>query len=144
MALLTPFVGPLAKKVNIPTETAMVIVSFVVHKLLAHHPTSGRDSNSFDLDEMLKQLNTGRVDSGLLQSSGMVKELSRKTGLDEATTEQSLQLALSLVGKTVGGMSGAGNAAKSVGLSEGSTGKAQALKSRNVKGGAKMKIKRME
>lgn len=104
MALLTPFVAPLAKKANIPPEIAMVVISFVVHKLLAHHPTSGRDSNTFNLDDLLGQMNSGSVDSSLLRSSGMVSELSRKTGLNEQTAEKSLGLALGLVGKTTGSM----------------------------------------
>jgi hypothetical protein len=104
MALLQPYVKQLANKMNISPEIAVVVISFVVHKLLSHHPTSGRDSNSFNLDDMFQQMSQGNVDPSLLQSSGMVRELSRKTGLDEATTEQSLQLALGLVGKTVGSM----------------------------------------
>ncbi len=99
MGLLKPFVAPLAKKANISPEIAMIVVSFVAHKLLAHHPTSGRDSNSFDLDNMLQQIGSGKIDSNVLQNSGMVKELSRKTGLDEATAARSLQAGFSLVGK---------------------------------------------
>ncbi len=100
MMLLQPFIEPLAKKANIPPAIAMVVVSFVAHKLLAHHPSSGRDSNTFDLDELLGQLgSSGKVDSGLLHNSGMVREISKKTGLDEATAEKSLGLAFSLVGQ---------------------------------------------
>lgn len=102
MMMLQPFIEPLAKKVNISPEIAMVIVSFVAHKLLAHHPTSGRDSNTFDLDEMLGQMGAGQVDSSLLHNSGMVKEISKRTGLDEATAEKSLNAAFTLVGNRVG------------------------------------------
>lgn len=101
MALLQPFVKQLANKMDISPEIAMVVISFVVHKLLSHHPTSKRDSNSFNLDDMLQQMGTGQVDSGLLRSSSMVAELSKKTGLDEGTTEKSLQLALGLLGNIV-------------------------------------------
>ncbi len=104
MSMLTPFIAPLAKKVNISPQIATIVITFVVHKLLAHHPTSGRDSNTFDLDNMLGQMSTGKVDPNLLRQSGMVNELSRKTGLDDATTEQALQTAFSMVGKTVGGI----------------------------------------
>lgn len=112
MALLTPFVPAIAKKVNVSPEIAMIVISFVVHKLLAHHPTSGRDSNSFNLDDMLGQMSSGKVDPNLLRQSGMVKELSQKTGLDEATTEQALQVAFTTVGKTVSGMASKGTSAK--------------------------------
>jgi hypothetical protein len=101
MGLLTPFVGPLAKKANIPPEIAIIVVSFVVHQLLAHHPTSGRDSTAFNLDDMLQQMGSGKIDSNVLHNSGMVKEISAKTGLDEATAAKSLNLAFSLVGKSI-------------------------------------------
>jgi hypothetical protein len=104
MAILTPFVTPLAKKANIPPEIAMMVVSFVAHKLLAHHPSSGRDSNSFDFDELFNQMADGKINSNLLQSSGMVTELSRKTGLDEATAAKSLDLAFVMVGKGAGSL----------------------------------------
>jgi hypothetical protein len=100
MGLLQPYIAPLAKKANIPPETATVVVSFVVHKLLAHHPTSGRDSTSFNFEDMFQQMSSGKIDQNLLRSSGMVKELSAKTGLDEATAAQSLALGFSLVGKS--------------------------------------------
>lgn len=99
MVLLNPFVAPLAKKANIPPEIAMIVVSFVAHQLLAHHPSSGRDSTTFNLEDMLQQIGSGGVDSNLLHSSGMVKEIAAKTGLDEATAEKSLNLAFTLVGK---------------------------------------------
>jgi hypothetical protein len=104
MAMLKPFVAPLAKKANISPEIAMIVVSFVAHKLLAHHPTSGRDSNTFDLDDMLQQMGSGKVDSNLLHNSGMVKELSKKTGLDEAVAAKSLEVGFGLVGKSVAGL----------------------------------------
>lgn len=106
MGLLQPFVAPLAKKANIPPEIAMVVVSFAVHKLLAHHPTSGRDSNTFDLDNLLQQMGSGRIDQNVLQNSGMARELSQKTGLDEAAAAQSLNLAFSMLGKSVSGTAG--------------------------------------
>ncbi|MBI5352779.1 MAG: hypothetical protein HZB50_09100 [Chloroflexi bacterium] len=99
MGLLKPYIAPLAKKANISPEIAMIVVSFVAHKLLSHHPTSGRDSNSFNLDTLLQQIGSGKIDPALLRNSGMVKELSKKTGLDEATAAKSLGFAFSLVGK---------------------------------------------
>lgn len=101
MLLLQPFVEKLAKKMNIPPQIAMMVVSFVAYKLLAHHPTSGRDSNSFDLDDMLKQMSSGKIDPNILQNSGMINELSRTTGLDQATAAKSLETAFSMFGKPV-------------------------------------------
>jgi len=104
MALLNPFVTPLAKKANIPPEIAIIVVSFVAHKLLSHHPSSGRDSSSFNLENMLQQIGSGSIDPNLLHNSGMVKEISAKTGLDETSAEKSLNLAFSLVGKSAAGL----------------------------------------
>jgi uncharacterized protein YidB (DUF937 family) len=101
MMLLQPFVKQLATKMKISPEIAMVIVSFAVHKLLSHHPTSKRDSNSFDLDNMLQQMGSGRIDPDMLQSSGMITQLSRQTGLDEATTAKSLNTALTMLGRQI-------------------------------------------
>lgn len=101
MMLLQPYVEKLAKKANIPPEIAMIVVSFVAHKLLSHHPTSGRDSSSFNLDELLGQMSSGKIDSSILENSGMVKEISKSTGLDEATASKTLDAAFGLFGQHV-------------------------------------------
>jgi hypothetical protein len=142
MALLTPFVAPLAKKANIPPEIAMIVITFVVHKLLAHHPTSGRDSNTFDFDNMLGQMSTGKVDSNLLQQSGMVGELSKKTGMDEAATEQALQLAFSVVGKTVSKMANKPSKPKTAGAAPKGKSAKSAAKKPGASGARGSKLKR--
>jgi hypothetical protein len=106
LGLLQPLVNQLAKKVNISPEIAMLVVSFVVQKLLAHHPTSGRDSTQFDLDDMLQQMSSGGVSQQTLQSSGLVNELARNTGLDQATAAKSLDAAFGLVGSQIQGSAG--------------------------------------
>lgn len=99
MLMLQPYIEPLAKKANIPPAIATIVVSFVAHQLLSHHPTSGRDSNHFNLEDMMGQVGAGKVDASLLQNSGMVKQLAQKTGLNEATAEKSLQAGFTLIGK---------------------------------------------
>ena len=99
MVLLQPYIAPLAKKANISPEIAAIVVSFVAHKLLAHHPASGRDSNSFNFEEVFEQMGSGKINSSILENSVMIKELSKKTGLDEAAAAKSLDMAFSLVGK---------------------------------------------
>jgi hypothetical protein len=101
MMLLQPYVEKLAKKMNIPPAIATIIVSYVAHKLLSHHPTSGRDSNSFNLDEVLQQMSSGKVDQRVFQDSGMVREISKSTGLDEATAAKTLDAAFGMFGKQV-------------------------------------------
>ncbi|MFZ5858205.1 MAG: hypothetical protein ACOYZ6_15370 [Chloroflexota bacterium] len=98
MGLIQPLVEPLAKKLKISPELAMIVVSFVLQKLLAHHPTSGRDSTQFDLDDLFNQVgSTGKINPSMLQTSGMVEELSRVTGMDEATATKSLNTAFTMV-----------------------------------------------
>ena len=99
MMLIQPYVGKLAKKANIPFEIAMIVVSFVAHKLLSHHPTSGRDSSSFNLDDLIGQMSSGKVDKSIYETSGMVKEISKSTGLDEATASKTLDTAFNLFGQ---------------------------------------------
>lgn len=103
MMMLQPFVTQLANKMKIPPEIAMVVVSLVAHKLLAHHPTSGRDSNTFDLDDMLSQMGSGNINSNILQQSGMIKEVAQRTGMNEADSEKALKTALTMFGKNLGG-----------------------------------------
>lgn len=97
LSMLQPFINQLAEKVKIPPALATIAVSFVVHKMLAHHPTSGRDSTQFDLDDLLK---TGALKPEALKSSGMVRELSQATGLDEGSASKTLDAAFSLLGGT--------------------------------------------
>lgn len=101
MALLQPFVVQLANKMKIPPEIAMIVVSFVAHKLLAHHPTSGRDSNTFDLDDLLDQMNSGKINPAVFQESGMVREVSKLTGMDEASAAKTLKTTFSMFGKQI-------------------------------------------
>jgi hypothetical protein len=99
MGLIQPLVEPLAKKLKISPELAMIVVSFVLQKMLAHHPTSGRDSTQFDLDDLFNQVGTtGKINPNMLQTSGMVDELSRVTGMDQATAAKSLNTAFTMVG----------------------------------------------
>jgi len=137
MMLLQPFVDKLAKKMNIPPQIAMMVVSFVVYKLLAHHPTSGRDSNSFDLDDMFKQMSKGKIDPNILQNSGMINELSRQTGLDQATAAKSLETAFGMFGKPVkAGMTPSRGVSRTTTTTRKSPVSGNKLRTARVKGGA--------
>jgi hypothetical protein len=132
MGLLQPYIAPLAKKANISPEIAMIVVSFVAHKLLAHHPESGRDSNAFNFEDMFQQMGSGKIDSSILENSGMIKELSKKTGLDEATASKSLDMAFAMVGK---------GATNLIDKNQAKPSAAGAVKSFGAKGSAKAKQK---
>ena len=133
MMLIQPYVGKLAKKANIPPEIAMIVVSFVAHKLLSHHPTSGRDSSSFNLDDLIGQMSLGKVDKSIYETSGMVKEISKSTGLDESTASKTLDAAFGLFGKQI--QSAAAPTTAKPKVSEGSKG----LRSTGMKSGIKPK-----
>ncbi len=135
MMLLQPFVAKLAKKLNIPPEIAMVVVSLVAHKLLAHHPTSGRDSNTFDLDDMLTQMGSGKVNPNILYQSGMINELTRRTGMNEADAEKALNTTLSMFGKNIG----SGMKPARTSRSSGAALAGRSLRSTGIKGGKKIK-----
>lgn len=130
MMLLQPYVEKLAKKMNIPPAIATTVVSYVAYKLLAHHPTSGRDSNSFDLDDVLKQMSSGKIDQRVFQESGMVRDVSRSTGLDEATAAKILNAAFGMFGKQV-------QAGKTPSTTTRESPVGGSLKSTRIKGGAK-------
>lgn len=133
MMLLQPYVAQLAKKVNIPPEIAMIVVSLVAHKLLAHHPTSGRDSNSFDLDDMLTRMGSGTIDSNVLHTSGMVREVSQRTGMNETDAEKTLNTALTMFGNSMGGAVQSSKTAKSSGAAKvGSAMKSTGLKGKKI------------
>ncbi len=133
MMLLQPYVEKLAKKANIPPETAMIVVSFVAHKLLSHHPTSGRDSSSFDLDDLIGQMGSGKINSNIYETSGMVKEISKSTGLDETTASKTLDAAFGLFGKQIKTV-----APTTTAKPQATTG-AKGLRSTGMKGAAKAK-----
>ncbi len=97
--LLQPLVKPLAEKLNISPEIAAVVISFVLQKLLAHHPTSGRDSTQFNIDDLFGQLGSGKLDPTTLKNSGMVDELASVTGMDRAQARKSLNTAFAMVGR---------------------------------------------
>jgi hypothetical protein len=46
-------------------------------------------------------MSSGKVDKNIYESSGMVKEISKSTGLDEATASKTLDAAFGLFGKQI-------------------------------------------
>ncbi len=62
----------------------MIVVSFILQKLLAHHHTSGRNSAQFNIGELFNQLGSGKLAPNMTRHSIMVKDLSRVAGMDQA------------------------------------------------------------
>ncbi len=103
-SLLAPLADALAKKLGLPPEIAMMVVSFLGAKLLSGgqpastskakpgRSSSGRrsaQSQSLDLDSLLETMGSDK---------DMAKELAKQTGLDQATAERSLQEAIGMIG----------------------------------------------
>lgn len=99
-ALLAPLADALAKKLGLPPEIAMMVVSFLGAKLMSGgapaqapgaRPGKGRaaQSQALDLDSLLETMGNDK---------GMARELAEQTGLDPATAERSLQEAIDMMG----------------------------------------------
>ena len=109
MLLLQPIVNQLATKAKIEPQIATVIVSLVVHYLLSNHPSSGRGSNSLDLNGLLQQMTSGNVNQNVFHDSGMVNDVMQATGLNKTQAVKSLDAAFNVLsGHVQGAASGSG------------------------------------
>lgn len=109
MLLLQPIVNQLATKAKIEPQIATVIVSLVVHYLLSNHPSSGRGSNSLDLNGLLQQMTSGNVNQNVFHDSGMVNDVMQATGLNKTQAVKSLDATFNaLSGHVQGAASGSG------------------------------------
>lgn len=100
-SLLAPLADALAKKLGLPPEIAMMVVSFLGAKLLSGaqpgstskakpgRSPAGRGAQALDLDSLLETMGNDK---------DMAKDLARQTGLDQATAERSLQEAIGMIG----------------------------------------------
>lgn len=98
--LLAPLADALAKKLGLPPEIAMMVVSFLGAKLLSGAGGAGAKKGSssrsraaqpqaLDLDSLLETMGNDK---------GAARELAEQTGLDPATAERSLQEAIGMIG----------------------------------------------
>lgn len=102
-ALLAPLADALSKKLGLPPEIAMMVVSFLGAKLMSGAKPAGAakakpgrspagrgaQAQGLDLDSLLETMGNDK---------GMAKELAEQTGLDQATAERSLQEAIGMIG----------------------------------------------
>lgn len=108
MLLLQPVVNQLATKAKIDPQIATVIVSLVVHYLLSNHPSSGRGSNSLDLNGLLQQMTSGNIDQNIFHNSGMVNDVMQATGLNKTQAVKSLDATFNVLSGHVQGAAGGG------------------------------------
>lgn len=102
LQMLLPLITPLAQKLNISPQVAMIIVTFVLQALMANRgkKTTAATSQGLNLDSLLRQASSPQgITPAYVQSTGMVRELSKQTGLDDATASRGLLEVLSLLGQ---------------------------------------------
>lgn len=116
MLLLQPVVNQLATKANIQPQIATVVVSLVVHYLLSNHPSSGRGSNSLDLNSLFQQMSSGNISQSVFHNSGMVNDVMQATGLAKADAIKSLDATFNVLSGHVQGSAGASATSAKSGL----------------------------
>lgn len=101
MVLLQPLVNKVAAKVNISPAIATIIVSIALKYLLKSHPSTP-DQSPLDLGSVMQTLASGgQISQSTLQSSGMLNEVVRTTGLDEQQAAQTLNTTFGVLGSSL-------------------------------------------
>jgi hypothetical protein len=98
MVLIQPLVNKVAAKVGISPAIATIIVSIVFKYLLKSHPSTP-DESPLNLGNVMQTLASGgRLSDSTLQTSGMVNEVVRVTGMDERQAVASLNTTFGVIG----------------------------------------------
>ena len=109
MGLLQPIVTQLAAKLGISPQIATIIASIVLHYLVQSHPSTPGASPQ-NLGSVMQTLASGgRLDTGTLQSSGIVNDVMHATGLDEKQAVRSVNTTFNVLGTQVRRGSGPAN-----------------------------------
>lgn len=98
MVLIQPLVNKVAAKVGISPAIATIIVSIVFKYLLKSHPSTP-DESPLNLGSVMQTLASGgRLSESTLQTSGMVNEVVRTTGLNEKQAVETLNTTFGVIG----------------------------------------------
>jgi hypothetical protein len=101
MTLLQPLINKVAAKVNISPALATIIVSIALKYLLKSHPSTP-DESPLNLGSVMQALASGgSVSESTLQTSGMLKEVVRTTGMDEEQALKSLNTTFDVFGSAL-------------------------------------------
>jgi len=112
-SLAEPLAAGLAEKLNIPVETAQMIASFAIAKILpvimdriqgGQTERTARVSDSgLDLEDLVHRMGThGTLGHDYFQSTGLAHELAEQAGIDDETAEQGLEETFKLLGDRLG------------------------------------------
>ncbi len=101
MVLLQPLVNQVAAKVNISPAIATIIVSIAIKYLLKSHPSTP-DQSPLNLGSVMQTLASGgRLSESTLQTSGMLNEVVRATGMDEQQALSSINTTFGVLGSSL-------------------------------------------
>jgi hypothetical protein len=101
MTLLQPLVNQVAAKVRLSPAIATIIVSIALKYLLKSHPSTP-DQSPLNLGSVMQTLASGgRLSESTLQTSGMLNEVVRVTGLDEQQAVRSLNTTFGVIGSSL-------------------------------------------
>jgi hypothetical protein len=89
---IQPIVNKVAAKLNLPPETAMTVVTFVVHYLAANHGT--KITNGEDISSILQ----AHSNTSYIQNNNIANQLANKTGLDNQTAATAMAEVFKLLG----------------------------------------------
>lgn len=110
MLLLQPVVNQVAAKAGISPQIATVVASVALHYLLSSHPSTSPKA-PLDLGSVMQQLASGNLSQGVMQNSGMVKDVMQATGLNQQQATQSLNATFETLGGHVHGKANLGRSA---------------------------------
>lgn len=105
--LVQPVAEQLSRRTGLQPQQAQAVVSLVLHRMLASHPSYGSNNARMNLAEVLQQMAaSGGVHPSVLHNSGMVNDLVNASGMDQQTALQNLNEVFSLLSGHVQNASG--------------------------------------
>ena len=106
MMLLQPVVNQLAAKAGISPQIATVVASIALHYLLQSHPSTP-GASPLNLGSVMQTLASGgQINQTTLQSSGIVDDVVKATGLNQQQAVKSLNQTFNVLGSQVAGVKG--------------------------------------
>jgi hypothetical protein len=107
MNMIQPVAEQLSRRTGIQPQAAQAVVSLILHRMLASHPSMGRNNAYLNLAEVFQQMaSSGGVSQDVLHKSGMVNDLINSSGMDKQAALNNLSEAFNLLNGHVQSSSG--------------------------------------
>ena len=95
--MIQPIAEQLSRRTGLAPQSAQMVVSMVLHRMLTSHSAFG-NSGRMNLQDVLQQMSTtGGVDPNVLHNSGLVNDLASAGGMDQQAALQHLTEAFNLL-----------------------------------------------